>query len=95
MQDFYHRWHCQAYEMVKPVFHVSSAVGNYIVLVVCVILLVTKVHLLLGYPKFYHIHHCHHGALIAHVILWRFGLILYGMCHYSIFWCTLYSVASV
>jgi hypothetical protein len=53
MQDFHHCWHCQAYEMVKTVFHVSSAVGNYIVLVVCyVILLVTKVHLLLAYPKF-------------------------------------------
>jgi hypothetical protein len=63
--------------MVKTFFHVSSAVANDIVLVVCyVILLVTKVH-----SKFSHIHNCHHGALVIHAIHWRFGLILYRLCY--------------
>jgi hypothetical protein len=44
--------------------------------------------------KISHINHCHHGALVIHVILWCFGLILYYLCHSSFFWCTMYAVDS-
>jgi hypothetical protein len=28
-----------------------------------------------GMSKFSRIHHCHHGALVDHVVLWPFGMI--------------------